>query len=192
MSSIKHKESGVINQRKSLGLAEVSRKINKPPVKADKILGLAKKINMIPRVTDINTASISTVPDVINVPDRTTEDVSNINIIVTDTTEVSTVSSWLTKLLIFQLWQIDIREHAAYRAVVDIYAVPEVITAGSVGLMIIDRTDMYRWAYTGHFILTPCNGMRGTHWSLGLPSWISMVPHYKVGSRHTSPTLRKA
>ena len=46
MSSIKHKESGVINQRKSLGLAEVSRKINKPPVKADKILGLAK-INMI-------------------------------------------------------------------------------------------------------------------------------------------------
>ena len=89
------KGSGVINQMKSLRLSDVSRKIKKPPVGADKILGLAKKINQIPKVANMNTASNSTVPDVINVPDRTTEDVPTNNIIVADTIHVSTVSSCL-------------------------------------------------------------------------------------------------
>ena len=80
------KGSVVINQRKNLGLSEISIKIKKPPIRAHKILGLAKKINKIPKVADIITAFNSTVPDVINVPDRTTEDVPTNNIIVADTT----------------------------------------------------------------------------------------------------------
>ena len=95
MTPRKPKENRIINQRKSLEMAEVSRKIRKPPARADKILNLSKNINKVltSKVTDKTAAKTSTGPDVINVPNRTNEDFSTGHITLMDITDIPTASN---------------------------------------------------------------------------------------------------